>query len=206
MFIRGGGDGNDVWADLGRLDGKKREFDDVEACVKSLQRVTGCKAANTVLFGRSAGGLIVGNLAARWPNGELAGTIYAEVPYVDFLKTAANPKQALTAYEYKEFGNPAENPRDLKTIRELSPVDALPADGAPGIFVVARTSLNDREVLPNETVKWIRRLRGSPGDEKYLSLTGGHGHFVGGATGNRQKAEDFLLLNGWLNAYKKSPV
>ena len=127
------------------------------------------------------------------------GAAYTEVPFVDVLRTTSTPSLPLTILEYNEFGNPLDNSRDMKTIRELSPVDALPAEGAPGVFVIARTSLNDREVLPNETVKWIRRLRGSPGgDERYLSLTGGHGHFVRGATGDRQKGEDFLLLNAWL--------
>ena len=205
-LIRGGGDFGDEWADAARTYKKWKSIEDTIAVIQAAQKRTGIDWKRTCIYGRSAGGYTLGAIVAHHGQGGLVGAAYAEVPFVDVLRTTSTPSLPLTVLEYKEFGNPAENPRDLKTIRELSPVDALPADGAPGIFVVARTSLNDREVLPNETVKWIRRLRGSPGDEKYLSLTGGHGHFVGGATGNRQKAEDFLLLNGWLNAYKKSPV
>jgi len=203
-LIRGGGDFGDAWADAARTYKKWKSIEDTIAVIQAAQKKTGIDWKRTCIYGRSAGGYTLGAIVAHHGQGGLVGAAYAEVPFVDVLRTTSTPSLPLTVLEYNEFGNPLDNPRDMKTIRELSPVDALPAEGAPGIFVVARTSLNDREVLPNETVKWIRRLRGSPGDEKYLSLTGGHGHFVGGATGDRQKAEDFLLLNGWLNAYKKS--
>ena len=197
-LIRGGGDFGDAWADAARTYKKWKSVEDTIAVIQAAQKRTGTDWKRTCIYGRSAGGYTLGAIVAHHGQGGVVGAAYAEVPFVDVLRTTSTPSLPLTVLEYNEFGNPAENPRDLKTIRELSPVDALPAEGAPGIFVVARTSLNDREVLPNETVKWIRRLRGSPGDEKYLSLTGGHGHFVGGATGDRQKADDFLLLNAWL--------
>jgi Prolyl oligopeptidase family len=205
-LIRGGGDFGDAWADAARTYKKWKSIEDTIAVIQAAQKRTGIDWKRTCIYGRSAGGYTLGAIVAHHGSGGLVGAAYAEVPFVDVLRTTSTPSLPLTVLEYNEFGNPAENPRDLKTIRELSPVDALPAEGAPGVFVVARTSLNDREVLPYETVKWIQRLRGSPGDEKYLSLTGGHGHFVGGATGYIQKAGDFLLLNGWLDAYKKSPV
>jgi protease II len=142
---------------------------------------------------------------AKYGDGGLIGAAYAEVPFVDVLTTTSTPSLPLTILEYREFANPLKNPRDLKTIRELSPVDALPPEGAPGIFVLARTSLNDREVFPNESLKWICHLRGTlvqkglkQKSEKYLAITEGYGHFVRGDVGYRQKAEDFILLNSWL--------
>jgi hypothetical protein len=198
-LIRGGGDFGDAWADAARTYKKWKSVEDTIAVVRAAQKRTGVDWKHTCLYGRSAGGYTVGAVVAYHGSGGLVGAAYTEVPFVDVLRTTSTPSLPLTILEYNEFGNPLDNSRDMKTIRELSPVDALPAEGAPGVFVIARTSLNDREVLPNETVKWIRRLRGSPGgDEKYLSLTGGHGHFVRGATGDRQKGEDFLLLNAWL--------
>jgi hypothetical protein len=105
--------------------------------------------------------------------------------------------------KYDEFGNPREKLEDLETILRLSPVDALPEEGAPAIFIVARTSLNDMEVLPYESVKWITRLRGYPnpvenGAKKYLYIQDGEGHFVRGSLDMKQKSEDFSLLNNWL--------
>ena len=198
-LIRGGGDFGDAWADAARTYKKWKSIEDTIAVIEAAQKRTGVNWKQTCIYGRSAGGYTLGSVVAHHGHGGVVGAAYAEVPFVDVLRTTSMPSLPLTILEYNEFGNPLENPRDLKTIRELSPVDALPAEGAASVFVIARTSLNDREVLPNETVKWIRRLRGaSGGEEKYLSLTGGHGHFVRGVTGDRQKAEDFLLLNAWL--------
>jgi oligopeptidase B len=144
---------------------------------------------------------------AHHGKGGLIGAAYAEVPYVDVLRTTTNPLLPLTVLEYEEFGNPAEKLEDLETILRLSPVDALPEEGAPRVFVVARTSLNDREVLPYESMKWITRLRGFPtptvgAEEKYLFIGNGQGHFVRGINGDKEKAEDFLLLNSWLARVK----
>jgi hypothetical protein len=199
-LIRGGGDFGDEWADAARTYKKWKSVDDTIAVIHASQKLTGINWKRTCIYGRSAGGYTLGAVVAYHGRRGLIGAAYAEVPFVDVLRTTSTPSLPLTILEYNEFGNPVDNPRDRKTIRELSPVDALPAEGAPGVFVVARTSLNDREVLPNETVKWIRRLRGRSGEEKYLSLTGGHGHFVRGATGDRQKGDDFLLLNAWLES------
>ena len=195
LFIRGGGDGNDMWADLGRLEGKKREFDDVEVCIRDLQRLTGCKANSTVLFGRSAGGLIVGNIAARWPLGNLVGIIYTEVPYVDLLKTAANPKLPLTEYEYKEFGNPRAGLADFESALEISPIHQLESQGAPGIKVLCRSGVHDLQVYPYESLKWIEALRGNrkSGDKiLYIDNDSHHSKSV-----FKEHAEDFAIIMRW---------
>lgn len=201
-LIRGGGDLGDAWADAARTYKKWKSVDDTVAVIKAAQKRTNISWTSTCLYGRSAGGYTLGAIVAHHGGGGLLGAAYAEVPFVDVLTTTSTPSLPLTILEYKEFGNPLKNPRDLKTIRELSPVDALPPQGAPAIFVLCRTSLNDREVFPDESLKWIQRLRGCvpQKQEKYLAITAGHGHFVRGAVGYRQKAEDFLFLNAWLRS------
>jgi hypothetical protein len=194
-LVRGGGDMGDQWAEDGRRHMKTRSVEDTEAVIRAVQKKTGIDWADTCLYGRSAGGYLVGAVVSRHCQGGLIGSAYAEVPYVDILRTTTNPKLPLTIMEYDEFGNPAEKIEDMETILRISPVDSLPAEGAPGIRVLARTAENDREVLAYESVKWITRLRGYPeevaGKEKYLFITRGKGHFV---HGNRQFAEDFCLL------------
>jgi oligopeptidase B len=196
LLVRGGGDGNEVWADLGRLKGKKRAIDDVEVCIKDLQRFTACKAENTALFGRSAGGLIVGNIAARWPSGDLVGIIYAEVPYVDLLKTAANPKLPLTEYEYKEFGNPRAGLVDFEAALEISPIHQLGPKGAPGIKVLCRSGLDDTQVFPYESLKWIEALRGGKSDATKILYIDNDGHHSNSVY--KENAEDFTIINGWI--------
>ena len=198
LFIRGGGDGNEMWADLGRLGGKKREFDDVEVCIKDLQSITGCKAKSTVLFGRSAGGLIVGNIAARWPQGNLVGIIYTEAPYVDLLKTAANPRLPLTEYEYKEFGNPRAGPMEFESALEISPIHQLGSKGAPGIKVLCRSGAEDIQVYPYESLKWIEALRGGKKDDSKVLYIDKYGHHSKSVY--KEYAEDFAIIMKWLNA------
>jgi hypothetical protein len=196
LFIRGGGDGNEMWADLGRLEGKKRAFNDTEACIRTLQNVTGVRASNTVIFGRSAGGLIVGNMAARWPRGNLFGIIYTEAPYVDLLKTASNPKLPLTIYEYKEFGNPRAGPAEFESTFEISPIHQLGSEGAPGIKVLCRTGLHDIQVYPYESLKWITALRGKRKDDNKLLFIDNDGHYS-----NKSITEntcDFVIINNWV--------
>ena len=204
-LVRGGGDYGDCWADAARTYRKARSIEDTECVIRSAQKKTGISWKKTCLYGRSAGGYTLGAIVARHGEGGLIGAAYTEVPYVDLLRTTTNPRLPLTVLEYNEFGNPAKKLEDLETILQLSPVDTLPEEGAPAIFVVARTSLNDREVLPYESVKWITKLRGFPTPtegavEKYLSILDGHGHFVKGNDGIQQKNEDFILLNGWLTS------
>jgi hypothetical protein len=203
-LVRGGGDYGDSWADAARTHMKCRSIEDMEAVIESAQKLTGTSPHSTCIHGVSAGGYLLGALVAQHPGGDLFGAAYAHVPYLDILRTTTNPNLPLTILEYDEFGNPAEKLEDLAAILKLSPVDALLKEGAPAIFVLARTSIFDVEVLPYECVKWIYRLRGWPkvhkGQEKYLAITAGAGHFVRGAKGSSQDAEDFILLNNWLSS------
>jgi len=195
-FVRGGGDHNDAWAEAGRLDGKLLGVEDFEACIRGMQKVGGLGPKNTCIFGRSAGGYLVGTTIVRNPGGQLARFAYTEAPYVDVLQTASNVKLPLTVFEYLEFGDPAHKIYDFQTMLELSPVSALGPSGAPGVFVLCRVGLNDRQVYAYESVKWMDALRGKGGGgyKKLLYLTEGYGHNVHGADVFVERAEDLLLL------------
>jgi hypothetical protein len=195
-FVRGGGDDSPVWADQGRRAGKLKSIEDFEAVIRICQKISHVSPKRTCIYGRSAGGYLVGSTVARHPDGDLFGGAYCEVPYVDVLRTASNPDLPLTAYEYNEFGNPREVLEDFQTLLKLSPVDALTEKGAPGVFVLCRTGTTDRQVYAYESVKWIHALRGNQkgGREKLLFITEGTGHFARGYTLAKEHAEDFLLL------------
>ena len=198
-LVRGGGDRDEEWAEAGRRFMKVNGVTDTEDVIRTAQKRLGISAKKTCLYGRSAGGYLVGSVVARYPRGGLIAAAYAEVPYVDILRTTTNKRLPLTVLEYDEFGNPARRIEDFETILRFSPVDALPAEGAPGVFVLARTSANDREVLTYESVKWITRLRGFPvvtelALDKLLAITMGAGHFIRGSTAEEHRAADFVLL------------
>jgi oligopeptidase B len=195
-LIRGGGDDTEVWAQKGRLQGKLQGIEDFEACIRAVQRITRVPPKATCIFGRSAGGFLVGATVVRNPAGDLFSTVYTEVPYVDVLQTAANGDLPLTKFEYNEFGDPAHKIADFEFLLRLSPVSGLGAEGAPNIFVACRVGLNDRQVFPYESVKWMDALRGlDRGQPKLLYFTDGYGHTVHGDEVYTQRAEDFLILN-----------
>ena len=200
LFVRGGGDGNEMWADLGRLGRKAGAISDVEACCRHLQDITGCEPANTCLFGRSAGGLLVGNLVSRNPSGQLFGAVYTEAPYVDLLKTASNPHLPLSIYEYEEFGNPLKGPAEFEQVLGISPVHMLGPEGAPGVKVLCRSGLNDIQVLFYESLKWIYMLRGANSeDPSKIIYINRQSHHTYGRELCLDLAEDFLVINHWLN-------
>jgi hypothetical protein len=195
-LIRGGGDDTELWAQKGRLQGKLQGIEDFEACIRAVQRVTHVSPSATCLFGRSAGGFLVGATIVRNPTGELFSSVYTEVPYVDVLQTAANPDLPLTKFEYDEFGDPAHKIADFEFLLHLSPVTGLQAEGAPNIFVLCRVGLNDRQVFAYESMKWMDALRGSgrKGEPKLLHVSDGVGHSVHGDRVYKERAEDFLIL------------
>lgn len=187
---RGGGDHTPEWEDAGRVHGRTKVLEDAEAVVMEAQRLTGCSAKHTVLYGRSAGGLWVGGLVAKHPNGHLAKGVYMEVPYLDVLRTITNRSLPLTDIETDEFGLPEQRLSDMANCLEWSPMELLPEEGVKGVWQIVRTGLNDSEVFAYESAKWVARC----GKGAVLAVEGGQGHFVSGAVGLRQQASDLAVL------------
>jgi protease II len=197
-FVRGGGDDTEAWAEAGRREGKLRGVEDFEACVRGMQRELQVPADRTCIYGRSAGGYLVGATVARHPRGDLFQFAYAEVPYVDVLRTTTNPSLPLTEFEYLEFGNPASKIAEFEAILRLSPVDALGPEGAPGVFVLCRTAANDSQVYAYESAKWVQALRGQSTMTRrakaLLAFAKEEGHFSTADTVVQERAEDFVIL------------
>lgn len=206
-YIRGGGDDTDGWAQAGRLEGRFKTRDDFLALVEATQKILKIKPQNTVIYGRSAGGLLMGMSLAKEPTGRLFKGVYTEVPYVDVLRTTTNPALPLTKMEYNEFGDPAHKPHDMGFLVNMSPADLAVTLHAPDIFVMARTGLNDSEVYAYEPVKWIRRLRNGGDSQnlnpnpnpnpqpKIIGIAEGEGHFYSERTALQAKAEDLAILH-----------
>jgi hypothetical protein len=200
---RGGGDHTPEWEDDGRLGGRMKVLEDAEAVVRLARRLYDMPASATVIYGRSAGGLWVGGLCSRFPNGDLFGGAYMEVPYLDVLRTTTNHSLPLTLLETDEFGLPAMRLSDLAGILKWSPMETLPATGTPGIFQIVRTGLNDSQVFAYESAKWVVRCRGKGENQRiFLAIEGGQGHFVNGDKGLQQQAEDLSVIFKLTNSKK----
>jgi hypothetical protein len=113
------------------------------------------------------------------------------VPFLDVLRTTSNPALPLTEIETDEFGRPDLLLTDMMSAVEWSPMELIPEKGVKGVWQIVRTGLNDSEVLAYESAKWIAR---SGGEDAYLVVEGGQGHFVRGDLGYIQQAEDICMI------------
>ena len=199
-LIRGGGDDDAAWHKAAQRDGRWRSFDDFEACVRAAQAETGIGPQDTVIYGRSAGGFLVGAVLNRNSRANLFRGVYCEVPYVDVLNTTSRAALPLTVMEYDEFGSPRNRVQDFLFLLENSPCEGIPSGGAPDVAVLARTAENDSEVYAYEPVKWIGRLRGARGRPKIVRIAADSGHFAPEETVARDCAED---LGFWLGVLGK---
>ena len=205
-LVRGGGDSDASWAELARRENRHNSVDDFEAVIKASKTKLNLGADKTVIFGRSAGGLPVGAIVSRFPDGHLMGAAFTEVPYVDVLRTSSNPELPLTIGEFDEFGNPLENILHFKELLSVSPINTLPSEGAPGVFVMSRVGLLDKQVFAYESFKWIQRLRGySSNDDvasnepkgKYVTFERKEAHQYRPSRFPRFRATDLAILDNW---------
>jgi prolyl oligopeptidase PreP (S9A serine peptidase family) len=199
-FARGGGDNGAEWADAGQRENHVRTIEDFEATVRTAQKVTGLGPKETVIYGRSAGGMMMGIMTQRHRDGDLMGAVYTEVPFVDTLWTQTNYDVPLTPSGMSEYGNPTKSMRDFAAMMKLSPMYQLDADGAPGVFVLCRTGLKDQQVFASEPFKWVQRLRGAgirPPAGKYLAFEKDEAH-VYEKKSTEARATDLAILEAWL--------
>ena len=207
-MVRGSGDINEAWGEQARRDNRHVVIDDFEAVIRHSQRRLGLTADKTVIYGRSAGGLSIGAIVSRFPHGELVGAAFTEVPYVDVLRTSSNPRLPLTVGEFKEFGNPKERILNFKELLSVSPINTLPTGGAPGVFVLSRVGLLDKQVFAYESFKWIQRLRGatipdeshpSHPNGKYVTIERNEAHQYSYNNFSKCRARDLAIINEWVD-------
>ena len=201
-LVRGGGDIDAAWAEMARRTNRHKSIEDFESVIRDSQKKLKLRPDKTVIYGRSAGGLPVGAIVARFPYGDLVGAAFTEVPYVDVLRTASNPDLPLTIGEFNEFGNPMDNILNFKELLSVSPMNSLHTDGAPGVFVISHVGLLDKQVLAYESFKWIHRLRGNTcnsADRKYVTFERKEAHQYRQQKMPRFRAKDLAILDSWID-------
>ena len=101
---RGGAARGREWYLKGKLEHKQNTFTDFAAVADMLIANDYTKAGQIVIYGGSAGGLLVGATVNQRP--ELFGGVIAAVPFVDVLSTISDDTLPLTPPEWDEWGNP----------------------------------------------------------------------------------------------------
>jgi pimeloyl-ACP methyl ester carboxylesterase len=207
-YPRGAGDRDIAWMMNGQAKNHIRTIEDFEAVVRHAQGELNIPPKRTVIYGRSAGGLMVGGTTARNPDGKLMGATYTEVPFVDALRSQTNPAIPLVESGYSEYGDPIRSAVNFKALLDISPINALPSDGAPGVFVICRTGLKDLQVMPFEPIKWIRKLRGTamPPAGKFLAYEEDEAHVYSYARYYTARALDLAILDLWADGRLQIPA
>ena len=200
-YGRGSGDDTYAWAKAGQGDRHIKTVEDFEATIRSAQKLTGLGPDRTIIYGRSAGGMMVGATTLRNPNGELMGATFTEVPFTDLLRTQTNMSIDLTPSGVSEYGNVSDNPTSFRALMRMSVMENIPDTGAPGVFILTRTGLRDLQVLPYEPVKLIQKFRGKSQAEpnnKYLDYVKDETHSYSYKAFVRSRATDLALLFRWI--------
>jgi protease II len=190
---RGGRDNGDEWYDGGRTALRKHTtFDDTAAVIQTVQQRFKLSPRQTIIYGRSAGGWLAAYIGLKYPN--LVGAVYAEVPYLDVLRTTTNPALPLTQLEYDEFGDPIRRPEEFKALRAISPNNIVRRAPQHSPQFLVRTALHDAQVLPYEALKFGKHLRKN-GWRAVIGLDMTGGHFTKPSSSAEIQGDDAAFLD-----------
>ena len=191
--VRGGEELGRPWYRHGKLLEKRNSFGDFIACAEHLIGAGWTSPDRLVIWGGSAGGLLMGAVVNERP--ELFAGVVAEVPFVDVLTTMQDESIPLTVMEYEEWGNP-NDPEYFDYIRSYSPYDNVRRTAYPAMLVTA--GLNDPRVGYWEPAKWVAKLRTMKTDSNPLLLRVNMGAGHSGASGRydtlREVAEKYAFV------------
>ena len=152
--IRGGGELGKPWHDAGRMKQKRNTFTDFIAAAERLIAQHYTTPEKLVIEGGSAGGLLMGAVANMRP--DLFRMVINHVPFVDVLNTMLDASLPLTVGEYEEWGNP-QIAEDYFYIKSYCPYTNLERKSYP--VILAKTGLNDSQVMYWEVAKYVAKLR-----------------------------------------------
>jgi len=186
--VRGGGELGKPWHDAGRMKNKRNTFTDFIAAAEHLiaQRYTAPE--NLVIEGGSAGGLLLGAVTNMRP--DLFRIVITHVPFVDVLNTMLDTSLPLTVGEYEEWGNP-QIAEDYFAMKSYCPYTNLEGKRYPAIL--AKTGLNDSQVMYWEPAKYVAKLRTLKNDASPLLLKINMGAGHGGASGRYDYLREIAL-------------
>lgn len=176
ICVRGGGENGDAWWDASRTAARRAVgINDFVKGVNFVQSKFGFTNKNTIIYGRSAGGLLVN--AASFQLLNKITVVYAAKPYTDVLRTTSNLKEPQTIQESEEFGLSYNNPVDFYEIMKISPyenIEKTPVN--PVILLTGGT--HDTEVGPYMPLKYAKRLRDFHWKNVFCRIAKGEGHFT----------------------------
>ena len=191
--IRGGAAKGRQWYLDGKLAKKKNSFSDFANAAEELQERGYGRKGETVIYGRSAGGLLVGATLNLRP--DLFGGVIAAVPFVDVINTISDAELPLTPPEWVEWGDPINDPEAYATIAAYSPYENIRSD-TDYPPVLATGGLTDFRVTYWEPSKWVARLRDDANGGPFflkMNMEAGHGGSAARFERLRERTHDFAF-------------
>ena len=204
--IRGGSAKGRQWYLDGKLDKKKNSFSDFAAAAEALQERGYGRKGQTVIYGGSAGGLLVGATLNLRP--DLFGGAVAAVPFVDVINTISDAELPLTPPEWVEWGDPINDPKAYETIAAYAPYENI-RDDVDYPPVLATGGLTDYRVTYWEPAKWTARLRDeAKGGPFFLKMNMDAGHAGSAARFERMKerTHDYAFALKIFGLTERAPV
>ncbi len=194
---RGGDDLGYQWYLDGKYLNKENTFNDFADCAKALVQQGYVQHGNIATMGGSAGGMLMGAMANRYP--DLFKVVIAAVPFVDVMNTMLDETLPLTPGEFKEWGNPIESNEYFRYMLGYSPYDNMRQQAYPAMYVTG--GLTDPRVTYWEPAKWMAKLRGlntgSLPSIMHMNITAGHAGASRRDDALRERA-DFLAFTHYV--------
>jgi oligopeptidase B len=173
--IRGGSAKGQQWYLDGKLGKKMNSFTDFVRVGETLVEKGYTSEKKIVIYGGSAGGLLVGAAVNLKP--ELFAGVLAAVPFVDVINTISDESLPLTPPEWPEWGDPIRDKQGYEWIAAYSPYDNI-QQGVAYPPILATGGLADYRVTYWEMSKWVARLRDEATGGPFLlrmNMAAGHG-------------------------------
>ncbi|KAJ3080651.1 hypothetical protein HK102_002905, partial [Quaeritorhiza haematococci] len=166
--VRGGADMGNGWYEEGKLHKKPNTFLDFISVAEYLCKEGYTNPSKLAIYGRSAGGLLIGACINMRP--DLFRAALTEVPFVDVINTMFDSSIPWTAFEWEEWGNP-NDPEIYAAMKTYCPYtnirgEALAKQEYPHLLVVG--GMNDPRVAFFEPLKLVAKMRGEK--RKYLKM------------------------------------
>jgi prolyl oligopeptidase len=188
--VRGGGELGEAWRLGGKDANKHNTWDDLVACARELIRRQLTTHHQLIIYGASAGGIVVGRAATEHP--ELFAGVIDNVPPANMLRMEYMPEGSL---ETQEFGSDKteagfRNLLEMDTYHHVKPGVSYPP------FLIGM-GLNDPRIAAWQPAKLAARLQ-SLGDSVLLRVDLENGHGVGGTRLQYDSmSADFLAFAFW---------
>lgn len=154
VHCRGGGELGDSWYQGGKKQKKGYTFHDFIVATEFLQKKFNISPENTIGYGTSAGGTIMGYVANNRP--ELYGALIFDKPYLDVLGTMINDSLPLTTLEYEEWGNPNDQ-RVHDYMKMWSPYQNIKSQSHPNMLFLGK--YYDQQALIQQVASSVSKYR-----------------------------------------------